>query len=133
MPAGTTKNVRGSAFSPSEVEGLLNVVGEVLPTGADQWSKVAEKFNGQFRSRRTYEDLRNKFKRLRSTKKPTGVNESCHEAVIRAKLIHNEIETSMGVEELCDDGGSQKGGSSVGGSHHGSVGGEGTVANSEKK
>jgi hypothetical protein len=98
-PAG---GKRGKNFSPTEVKLLLDLIEEKLPLGSQEYETLIEpeynKAVSPDRSR-SAEDLRNKFKKLRNVKKPTG-DPSCPEEVKRAKRIHRKIEGRMAVADF---------------------------------
>ena len=64
-------------------QGLLNVIEYVLPMGSAQWENVAIYYNSSIPGTlegkpngvvdRDMESLRNKFKKLKNTPKPTGM------------------------------------------------------------
>ena len=62
--------------------------------------EIALLFNRSFRgSEREGDDLKNKYKKLKNVKKPTG-DPSCPPEVVRAKRIQRIIEEKMDVQEL---------------------------------
>lgn len=66
-----SSGVRGKNYSQAAVRSLLDIVDERLPVGGDEWAQIAEIYNARTNETREGEDLRNKFKALRSVKKPT--------------------------------------------------------------
>ena len=73
------KQGRATAYSPVEVQKLLEYVKEVLPMGPDQWEDVGVLFRNHFIGApypRETESLKQKFKTLRNLRKPTG-NPTC--------------------------------------------------------
>lgn len=81
-------------YADSDIDALLDVVEEVQPIGANEWSLVAAKFEMYAtevgRVPREMESLKLKFDRLSNTKKPTG-DPSCPPHVRRAKRIARDI------------------------------------------
>ena len=65
---------RGKNYSDANLTFLLDKVQYSLPCGADEWTEISLEYNAFFggKESRSGEDLRNKFKALKSTKKPTG-------------------------------------------------------------
>ena len=64
------------------------------------YSEISIRFNSA--SDRSGEDLRNKFKKLKGHRKPTGTANIPPE-ILRAKTIQRDIEKKMGVEELTSE------------------------------
>jgi hypothetical protein len=100
-----SKTTKGKHWSIAELNRLFEIIENVLPRGANEWTIVAERYNSN-RPRgfveRDEESMRNKFKSLRNVKKPTG-DPLCPEEVRRAKRIQREIEAKIGVETLDDN------------------------------
>lgn len=81
----------------------MDRIEENLPCGADEWNEISLEYNSYFGGKsgenRTAEDLKNKFKALKTTKKPTG-DPTCPPAVIWAKMIQKAMEARMDVQTL---------------------------------
>jgi len=69
-----SSRIRGRKYSTANVDFLLSLIEEILPVGANLWDDVANRYNEHFGegNERDKEDLRNKFKKLRLVRKPTG-------------------------------------------------------------
>jgi hypothetical protein len=66
------------------------------------WERVADRYNqktGRFAPFRDVDSLKNKFRGLKNTKKPTG-DPTCPEYVKRAKKLQKEIEESVNVFKM---------------------------------
>ncbi|KAI9980231.1 hypothetical protein PInf_026581 [Phytophthora infestans] len=88
-----------------EMNLLLELVGEYLPLGKDEWERLAGVYNVH-RPRswvdRDFESLRRKFKVLYSTRKPTGCP-TMPPHVARAKGLKKEIDEKANVVEMDDE------------------------------
>ncbi len=83
--------------------------------GGYMWERVADLYNqktGKFQPFRDVDSLKNKFKGLKNTKKPTG-DPTCPEYVKRAKRLQQEIELSANVFQLGSQIDSESPGSAV--------------------
>lgn len=89
-------------YTPAQVDDLLDIVASKLPCGGDEWDEVGRIYNMRHNDGRTGEDLKNKFKKLKNSKKPTG-DPNFPPEVRKAKHIQREIEDRMSVLELNDD------------------------------
>ncbi len=85
MPNLRKKQGRGVNYSTAHVFKLLELAGNSLPLGIDEWDLIATTFNLYFgaASSRSGDDLKNKFKSLKNSKKPTGDPE-CPPEIVRA-------------------------------------------------
>lgn len=94
---------RGKNYSDANLTYLLDRVEDILPKGIDEWNGIAFSYNAHFGNgeNRNGESLRNKFKELRNSSKPTG-DPDCPEPVRRAKRIQRQIELSMDVVDFGD-------------------------------
>ena len=92
---------RGKNYSDANLNYLLDIVEENLPCESDEWNEISLQYNAYFggKESRSGEDLKNKFKALKATKKPTG-DPKCPPAVRRAKLIQKAMESRMDVQTL---------------------------------
>lgn len=77
-------------FSEMEVDGLLDIMEEVLPVGHTQWEVVVDKFSSRFGMGRDKESLQKKYRKLHQTQVPTG-NPHCPNNVVRAKRIFHQL------------------------------------------
>ena len=104
MPGLRVPKGRGTAYSTAHTCKLLELAENHLPLGMDEWEIVASHFNAYFghNSSRTGEELRNKFKTLKNSKKPTG-NPNCPPEIVGAKRIYRLMEDRMAVTELSED------------------------------
>lgn len=102
---------RGQAktYSTVELQTLFSLMDEILPFGQHEWERLAFEFNRQMNAllgnhavARDYESLRNKFKALKNSKKPTG-DPTCPWEIKRAKRLQKDIEARMSVAEMDDD------------------------------
>ena len=64
-------------FRQDEIEKLLDLTEEQLPMGAESWQIVAADYNhwciDKGYAQRDWESIRDKYKKLRNTRKPTGI------------------------------------------------------------
>jgi len=86
---------RGRAnYTSMDIGALLDIVGEILPLGANMWAEVASEYalwaETSGRPPRDQDSLKGKFDKLANTKKDTG-NPSCPPEVRRAKHISRDI------------------------------------------
>ena len=65
-------------FRQDEIEKHLDLIEEQLPMGAESWQIVTGDYNhwcvDKGFAQRDWESIRDKFKKLRNTRKPTGPN-----------------------------------------------------------
>jgi hypothetical protein len=108
--ASSTHSSKGKHWKPAEVDQLLSSCDKILPRGQNEWNQVYLDYNrnrplqsdGSLFVERDEESLRNKFKTLRSSTKPTG-DPNIPEPVLRAKRIQTAIERKIAVSNM-DDG-----------------------------
>lgn len=88
-------------YTAVELQTLFTLMDEILPLGQHEWERVAFEFNRQMAAlvgnsavARDHESLRNKFKLLRYSKKPTG-HPTCPWEIKRAKHLQRKIEKRM--------------------------------------
>lgn len=99
---------RGRHWREAEVALMLSVVRDILPRGANEWMTTAIRYNERclqlapYFPERDDEAIRNKFKALKNTRKPTGDPE-CPPHVREAKYIQRDIEARMSVANIDDD------------------------------
>jgi hypothetical protein len=87
-------------FTEGEDNCLLTQVENELPTGGDQWTRVAMRFNSQMPQGSPHRDadsLKERFKKLRNSTKPTG-DPDCPPAIRRAKRLWVQIQGVMAVQ-----------------------------------
>jgi hypothetical protein len=99
------KGAGGSHYSSEEVSLMLDIVARILPSGEYMWDRAAVEYNAKRPKGSAYRDvesLRNKFKSLKNSKKPTG-DPRCPENVKRAKRIQKDIDNEVGAVEVDDD------------------------------
>lgn len=108
--AAGTKKSRGPAYSDQETGVVLDLVAEHLPSGANMWMRLAQDYAEIALERgwplRDEESLRNKFKALKNSPKPTG-DPNCPWDVKAAKRLQVMIDQSrdvVGFDEEEDDG-----------------------------
>ena len=90
---------RGRGFTEAEVDGLLDVIEELLPIGPNDWDRVTERHCTYYPGLgRTRESLKRKFASLYNHKKPTG-DPTCPATVRRAKRVWERIKEEMDVSE----------------------------------
>ncbi|OWY99240.1 hypothetical protein PHMEG_00029790 [Phytophthora megakarya] len=85
--------------------GVLGIVEDILPFGAEQWQDAASQFNTNIPAGWTERDgdsLKRNFQKLVCVPKPTG-DGTCPEEVRRAKRLQYAIEAAMAVVDLNDD------------------------------
>ena len=91
---------RGVAFSPEEVNDLLNSICSVLPIGGEEWDMVEHVHTAAWPDcKRTKESLRRKFRQLYNKKCPTG-DPNCPDDVRRAKRLHAYIKAKTDMDSL---------------------------------
>jgi len=95
-----------SNYTAMEKKGLLDIVQDLTPLGANHWAEVAEKYNQwaeelQFEPR-DQNGLKTKFDKLVATKKKTG-DPTCPDDVRRAKHIARDIMASAYAVSAGDD------------------------------
>ena len=101
MPNGK----RGLGFAIDEVNGLLDVIEELLPIGPHEWDTVEREHALRFPDKdRNKEGLKRKFTTLYLTKLPTG-EPNCPPEVRRAKRIYEELKKTS---ELSDGEGKKE-------------------------
>ena len=102
MPKAAAQG-RGKNYSAANTQYLLDLIEEIEPIGADEWTEISLKYNAHFggRSGKNWsgEDLKNKFKALKAMRKPTG-DPTCPPVVRRAKNVQRAIEARMDVQDL---------------------------------
>ena len=90
---------RGRGFTQAELDGLLDIIEDLLPIGPNDWDRLAERhctyYPGLGRSR---ESLKRKFALLYNHKKPTG-DPTCPATVRRAKRVWERIKEEMDVSD----------------------------------
>lgn len=87
----SARTARGSGFTRTEVDGLLDLLEEIKPIGRDEWETVARRHNERHPGvDRTVESLRRKFAKLYKTNMGTG-NPHMPDDVARAIAIANAI------------------------------------------
>ena len=90
---------RGRGFTEAEVDGLLDVIEDLLPISPNDWDRVAERHCTYYPGLgRTRESLKRKFASLYNHKKPTG-DPTCPATVHRAKQVWERIKEEMDVSE----------------------------------
>jgi hypothetical protein len=97
---------KGLWWSDGEVDFMLEIIHRTKPSGGNMWDTVAELYNSKHeRSYRRFpenlpfrdkESIKDKFKKLKNAKKPTG-DPDCPPQVRRAKRIAKDIEEGVGV------------------------------------
>ena len=97
---------RGTNFSNSEIDILLNIINDVLPIGTEEWKEV-ETLHRQNDPQhdRSRETVNGKFRQLYSTRPDTG-NRTIPEAVWKAKNILEDIKSKQNVSDGEGSGGS---------------------------
>jgi hypothetical protein len=100
----TKKQGRGKAFSAAELNTLFRILSEKLPQGPNEWNDVTFQYNAEVSADRAREmdHLRDKFKKLKNTRKPTG-DPNIPWEVREAKKIQMAIEAKMDPTHLDDD------------------------------
>ena len=88
--------MKRAVFNGDDVTTLLDAVESVKPMGADQWNEVRDIYNTAVQAVnpskcKTMDQLREKFKALKNTSKPTGQGK-CPEHIARAILLQKGIE-----------------------------------------
>ena len=93
-------------YSALEISVMLDLVEALLPMGQDDWMELALQhnrhmlsFNPTGNSARTHESLKQKFKTLKNSKKPTG-DPDCPPEIVRAKRCSRDIEQNMAVADM---------------------------------
>lgn len=84
---------KGKHWKKFELDLMFEVIEEVLPRLHKDWTCVASLYNQKRRkpmAERDLDQIRNKFKALRNTKRPTG-NTDISEDVLAAKRLHRMI------------------------------------------
>ncbi|KAI0047509.1 hypothetical protein FA95DRAFT_1662927 [Auriscalpium vulgare] len=105
-PAPKRGRSKGAAnYRDDEVNVLLDLVEDILPTGGKGWKVVGDRHRDwaqtQGSSERTDKSLESKFKQLVKTSKPTG-NAVCPPAVEHAHEIDALIDEKVSTRELDD-------------------------------
>jgi hypothetical protein len=101
---GKSADNKGRHWKDQEVKLLLNIVEETLPRGQQEWLTVVTEYNQRriaWMAERDEEQIRNKFKALRNTKKPTG-DPTCPPNIRRAKQLMHLIERRCSVTTMDD-------------------------------
>jgi hypothetical protein len=96
---------KGSHYSTEEIDLIMDIVEEVLPSGEYMWERVAKEYNERKprgSACRDMESIRIKFRKFKNEKKPTG-DPNCPEHVRRAKRIARLIDNHVGATEINDD------------------------------
>jgi hypothetical protein len=96
---------KGSHYSSEEIDLIMDIIEEVLPSGEYMWDRVAKEYNDRKprgSACRDMESIRNKFRKFKNEKKPTG-DPNCPEHVKRAKTIQRAIDNHVGAQEIDDD------------------------------
>ena len=109
--AGAGKKSRGPAYSNEETTVLLQLVGAILPSGSNGWTRLAQEYASQALDRkwplRDEDSLKNKFKALKNSPKPTG-DPDCPWDVKLAKRLQREIDASRDVVGFDDEDGEEE-------------------------
>ena len=95
---------RGKNYTTAAINTLLDLVEELLPVGGDEWNRLASIYNNRTKESRSGDDLKGKFKSLRSTKKGTG-EPNCPPEVARAKRLFQLLELRMDVQDCSSNQG----------------------------
>ncbi len=86
-------------FTSTEVQGLLQVIEEILPVHGEKWEDVSQPHAENFpNSHRTSESLKRKFQQLYRVKKLTG-DPFCPPEVRMAKRIRHLITTKCEIDD----------------------------------
>ncbi len=86
-------------FTSMEVQGLLNVIEEILPVHGEEWEDVSQSHaENSPNSHRTSESLKRKFQQLYRAKKPTG-DPFCPPEVRMAKRLRRLITTKCEIDD----------------------------------
>ena len=97
---------RGTNFSNSEIDILLNIISDVLPIGTEEWKEVERRHRQNYPQHdRSRETLKRKFRQLYGTRPDTG-NPTIPEAVRKAKNILEDIKSKQNVSDGEGSGGS---------------------------
>ena len=106
-----TSRAGAANYSDDDVEAMLNIVEDIEPLGANNWSEVASQFcawtHANSRPARNFEFLRNKFDKLANAKKKTG-DPSCPPSIRRAKQISRAIQAKCAAYTLGDSSEEEK-------------------------
>jgi hypothetical protein len=93
------RNKRTSHFSSTEVQGLLNVIEEILPVHGEEWEDVSQSHAANFpSSHHTNDSLKRKFQQLSQVKKLTG-DLFFPPEVRKAKHLHHVITTKCEIDD----------------------------------
>jgi hypothetical protein len=86
-------------YSSTEVQGLLQVIEEVLSVHGEEWDDVSQAHATNFpNSQRTAESLKRKFQQLYRVKKPTG-DPFCPPEVRMVKRLRHLITTKCEIDD----------------------------------
>ena len=77
---------RGRGFTSASVDVMLDLAEEHLPVGQQMWDELALKFNEAIGENCAGEDVRNKIKNLKNSRKPTA-DQTCPPQVRRETQI----------------------------------------------
>ena len=92
MPAGLK-------YTEDQDSVLVDLVGRHLPTGGDQWIRLTAEYQIRTGVSRDEESLKERFKKLRNSKKPTG-DPDCPPNIRKAKQVWREILSKMAVQDM---------------------------------
>jgi hypothetical protein len=89
---------RGASFQKDELNGFLEVMEQVKPIGGEEWNEVCHLHNKNFLGKHLTADMLCwKFQMMYLLKPPTG-NPTIPLEVSGAKLINNEIEFKVNID-----------------------------------
>ena len=89
----------GLKYTDEEDRILVDLVAEHLPTGGDQWIRLTAEFQIQAGVNRDEDSLKERFKKLRNVRKPTG-DPDIPSTVLKAKQVWQDILSKMAVQDL---------------------------------
>jgi hypothetical protein len=86
-------------YNSTEIQGLLNIIEEILPVHGEEWEEVLQAHAANFpNSQRTAESLKGKFQQIYRVKKPTG-DPFCPPEVRMAKRLRHLITTKCEIDD----------------------------------
>ena len=97
---------RGSNFSKTEINILLNIIDDVIPIGSEEWKEVERRHRQHYpQLDRSRDTLKRKFRQLYGSRPRTG-NPTIPEEVRKAKDILEAIKSKQNVSDGEGSGGS---------------------------
>ena len=96
----------GKKYGKAETSKMLDLAAEHRPIGLDEWQIVANEFNRMFpNSSRDAANLRDHFKKLKNSRKPTGnVISNCQEWLLSYKSYNALNNRGPKLPHTCEKG-----------------------------